>query len=66
MIKTAIENSGQTYTDFTNDQQLFNVTTQITWWQPNVLENFYSVLGEMSLLITFVGRMGSLMNTRDC
>ena len=29
MVKTATENSGQTYTDFTNDQQLFKITTQM-------------------------------------
>ena len=30
MIKTATENSSQTYTVFTNDQQLFKITTQMT------------------------------------
>ena len=65
MVKAATENSCQTYTVFTNDQELFNITTQIICWQPNVWENVYPVLWGMHLLMTFAGCMGSLMNTRD-
>ena len=36
IVKTATESSGQTYTIFTNDQQLLKITIQMTWWQPNV------------------------------
>ena len=32
LVRSATENAGQTYTVFTNDQQLFKITTQITWW----------------------------------
>ena len=66
MVKAVTENSCQTYTVFTNDEQLFNITTHIIWWQRNIWENFYPVLGGMHLLITFVGRMGSLIITREC
>lgn len=61
MAKTATEKSGQTYTIFTNDQQLFKITTQITWWQPNVWENLYPVLEGMYILMSFAGCMGNLM-----
>ena len=61
MVKTATGNSSQTYTVFTNGQQLFKITTQMTWWQPGVWENFYPVLGGMHLLMSFVGCTGSLL-----
>ena len=61
MVTTATENSGQMYTIFTNDQQLFNIIKQMTWWQPKLWENFYPDLGGMHLLMSFVGCIGNLM-----
>ena len=61
MVTTATENSGQTYTIFTNDQQLFKITTQMTWWQPKLWKNFYPVLEGMHLLMSFIGCIGNLM-----
>ena len=66
MVKAVTVNFCETYTGFRNGEKLFNITTQIIWWQPKVWENFYPVLGGMHLLMEFAGRMGSLMNTRDC
>ena len=61
MVKTATENYSQTYTICTNDQQLFKITAQMTWWQPNVWENFYPISGGVHLLMSFVGCIGNLM-----
>ena len=43
MVKAATENYIQTYTIFTNNEQLSNITTQMTWLRPTVWENFYPV-----------------------
>ena len=43
MVKAAAENYIQTYTIFTNNEQLSNITTQMTWLRPTVWENFYPV-----------------------
>ena len=33
-VKRLTEEAGQSYTIFTNDQQLYKVTVQMTWWHP--------------------------------
>ena len=55
LVKSASESAGQENTVFTNDQQLFKITTQMTWWQPDIWENFYPILGGMHMLMSFVG-----------
>ena len=34
LVKSQSEQVGQEYTMFTNDQQLFKIVTQITWYKP--------------------------------
>ena len=43
MVKAATENSIQTYTIFTNNQQLSKITIQMTWLWPTVWEILYPV-----------------------
>ena len=55
VVKSATEKAGQEYTVFTNDQQLFKITVQMTWWQPNVWKDFYPILGGTHKLMSFIG-----------
>ena len=61
LVKSASESAGQNYRVFTNDQQLFQITTQMTWWPPDIWENFYPILGGMHMLMSFVGCIETLM-----
>ena len=61
LVKSASESAGQGYTVFTNDQQVFKITTQMTWSEPDIWENFYPILGGMHMLMSFVGCIGTLM-----
>ena len=61
VVKSATERAGQEYTVFTNDQQLFKVTTQMTWWQTDVWKDLYPILGGMHMLMSFIGCIGNVM-----
>lgn len=60
-VKRITEETGQMYTVFTNDQQLYRVTVQMTWWHPVEFEKFLPRLGGMHMLMSFVGCVGTLM-----
>ena len=53
--------TGQAYTIFTNDQQLYRVVVNITWVYPYRCQNFILQLGGMHTLMSFAGAVGSLM-----
>ena len=53
--------TGQVYTIFTNDQQLYRVVVHVTWVHPNRFMNFIPRLGGMHTLMNFIGAVGSLM-----
>ena len=42
------------YTVYTNDQQLYKVTVQMTWWHMAGFEHFIPRLGGMQLLISLI------------
>ena len=53
--------TGQVYTIFTNDQQLYRVVVHITWVYSERFLNFIPRLGGMHTLMSFVGSIGTLM-----
>ena len=53
--------TGQAYTIFTNDQQLYRVVVNITWVCSDRFQNFIPRLGGMHTLMNFAGALGSLM-----
>ena len=53
--------TGQAYTIFTNDQQLYRVVVNITWVYPDRFQNFIPQLGGMHTLMNFAGAVGILM-----
>ena len=53
--------TGQTYTIFTNDQQLYRIAVNITWVYSDLFINFIPRLGGMHTLMSFVGAVGTLM-----
>ena len=53
--------TGQDYTIFTNDQQLYRVVVNITWVYPDRFQKFISRLGGMYTLINIAGAVDSLM-----
>ena len=55
------EKAGQEYNLFTNDQQLFKIATQVTWWKPEERRMFFPILGGMHTLRSFIGCIGTLM-----
>ena len=46
---------------FTCDQQLYRITLDIIWNEPEWWKNFYPHLGGMHMLINFIGSIGKLM-----
>ena len=69
-IKTAMmlavretQESGQQYTVFTADQQLYKVAVDVSWVYPNLFPKtkFIIRLGGMHLLMNFLGCVGKLM-----
>ena len=69
-IKTAMmlavrdtKKSGQQYTVFTADQQLYKVSVDVSWVYPNLFPKtqFIIRLGGMHLLMNFIGCVGKLM-----
>ena len=53
--------TGQVYTIFTNDQQLYRIVVNITWVYGEMFLNFIPRLGGMHTLMSFVGAIGTLM-----
>ena len=53
--------TGQVYTVFTADQQLYRVMINILWVHPEMFHNFIPRLGGMHMLMSFVGCVGILM-----
>ena len=53
--------TGQVYTVFTADQQLYRVMVNVIWANPETFANFIPRLGGMHMLMSFVGCVGSLM-----
>ena len=55
--------TGQVYTVFTADQQLYRVMVNVLWVHPEMFPNFIPRLGGMHLLMSFVGCVGTLMTS---
>jgi hypothetical protein len=55
------KHTGQVYTVFTADQQLYRVMFDVMWIYPELFCNFIPQLGGMHLLMSFVGCVGVLM-----
>ena len=55
------EESGQQYTIFTCDQQLYKVLCDIKWAYPAKFANFIPRLGGMHFIMSFVGCVGVVM-----
>ena len=53
--------SGQEFTVFTCDQQLYRVAMKIIWAYPEKYANMVLRLGGMHMLMSFVGSVGTLM-----
>lgn len=53
--------TGQMFTIFTTDQQLYKVVTNVLWAHSDHFTNFVSRLGGMHTLMNFVGAVGTLM-----
>ena len=53
--------TGQEWTIFTNDQQLFQVAVNITWVDQRMFSMFVPRLGGMHMIMSFVGAVGTLM-----
>ena len=60
LVRSMTQEAGQSYTLFTNNQQLYKITTQMTLLRPMEWEGFYATLGGM--LVSFVGCVGTLMS----
>ena len=54
--------TGQIYTIFTNDQQLYRVAVNVTWVYPELFPHFIPRLGGMHFLMSFIGSVGTLMS----
>lgn len=63
-IKKLSELTGQPFTLFTLDQQLYRYAVEIQWALPEIFlpSSFVLRLGGMHMLMSFVGAVGSLMN----
>ena len=57
-VRSMIEETGQTYTLFTADQQLYRIIVHLTWWKPHDWKHCVPTLGEM---VSFVGSIDILM-----
>ena len=54
--------TGQEFTIFTCDQQLYRISLQVIWAYPEQFSNVILRLGGMHMLMSFVGAVGSLMS----
>ena len=66
--KRLTEETGQSFTIFTADQQLYRVVVDITWVYPDLFHDFIPRLGGMHFLMSFtpcrVGSVGSVSASR--
>ena len=53
--------TGQQWTVFTTDLQLYKVVMRISWQDPDAFTDFVPRLGGMHMLMSFVGAIGTLM-----
>ena len=53
--------TGQEYTIFTNDQQLYKIVVGITWVYENQFLKFIPRFGGMHTMMSFVGAIGTIM-----
>ena len=60
-VEKATHQAGQSITVFTCDQQLFRVTLDIMWDDPDRWSDFIPRLGGMHWLMSFIGSIGQLM-----
>ena len=51
--------TGQEWTIFTNDQQLYQVAGNITWVDQSMFFMFVPCLGGMHMMMSFVGAVGT-------
>ena len=61
-VEMTCTESGQEFTVFTCDQQLYRITLDIIWNEPERWKNFYPRLGGMHMLMNFIGSIGKLMD----
>ena len=59
--KYLTKQSGQTFTVFTADQQLYRIVVDIMWAYPELSKEVIPRLGGMHWLTSFVGCVGTLM-----
>ena len=59
--KRITEETGQKYTLFTNYQQLYKIAVEMTWYNPDVFQNFIPRLGGMHYLMSFIGCVGTMV-----
>lgn len=65
-VKWLTEKTGQTFTLFTLDQQLYKIAVEVLWSLPELFpKNFIIRLGGMHLLMSFIGAVGNLMMERS-
>ena len=55
------EETGQNFTLFTADQQLYRVLVEVQWSNPNLFPHLIPRLGGMHMLMSFAGAVGTLM-----
>ena len=61
-VETISKSAGQEYSIFTCDQQLYRVTMDIVWADPDRWKDFIPRLGGMHWVMSFVGCIGKLMS----
>lgn len=61
-VETISKSAGQEYSVFTCDQQLYRVTMDIVWTDPDRWKDFIPRLGGMHWVMSFVGCIGKLMS----
>jgi len=55
------EETGQDFTLFTADQQLYRIVVEIQWAYPHLFPHLVPRLGGMHMLMSFVGAVGALI-----
>ena len=65
--KRTTNTTGQKHTIFTCDQQLYKLLVNIKWVYPEIFPNFIPRLGEMHVLMSFIGCIETLIaNSGKC
>ena len=60
-VELVTTNAGQEVSVFTCDQQLYRVTLDIIWVNPEHWQNFYPQIDVMHWVMSFSGCIGKLM-----